>query len=123
MLAAELFYFAILLNLLKQRRLQLKYTLLWLAFGIIMIVLTLFPSILDAISNFVGIYNPVNALFAIACFCFILILVSLTAIVSKQNEKIKHLVQYTALLEERVRNLESKLINTELEDTNEKTYV
>ena len=123
MLAAELFYFAILLNLLKQRRLQLKYTLLWLAFGVIMVVLTLFPSILDAISNFVGIYSPVNALFAIACFCFILILVSLTAIVSRQNEKIKQLVQYTALLEERVRKLEEKAVNTEGEDTKEKTYV
>jgi hypothetical protein len=37
-----------------------------------------------------------------------IILMSLTSIISKQNESIKQLVQYTALLEKRVREVEEK---------------
>lgn len=51
-------------------------------------------------------YEPTNALFAFMFFCVIIILMSITAIVSKLNEKNKRLIQSVALLEKRVRELE-----------------
>ena len=103
---AVLLYFAALGLLLKKNRLLLKYSLLWIFAGVVMLLFAIWPSLLDRISRIVGIYNPANALFIIAFFCVILILISLTSIVSAMNEKIKRLVQNQALLEARIRELE-----------------
>lgn len=106
MLVAVGLYFLIVFRLLKKKTLNLKYTLLWLASGIIMLALAVFPQILGWFAAVVGIYEPTNALFAFMFFCVIIILMSITAIVSKLNEKSKRLIQSVALLEKRVRELE-----------------
>ena len=107
MLVAVAVYFYLVLRLLKKKSLNLKYTLLWLLSGIIMLILAVFPQILNGFATAVGIYEPTNALFAVIFFCIIIIL-SLTAIVSKLNEKSKRLIQSIALLEKRVRILENE---------------
>ncbi len=99
-------YFILVFQLLKRKTLNLKYTLLWMASGLVMLVLVLFPQLLQSFSSFVGIFDPMNALFSMAFFCVIIIAMSLTAIVSKLNEKTKILIQTIALLEKRVRDLE-----------------
>lgn len=106
MLLAVGVYFLFLLQLLKRKRLNLKYTLLWILSGVIMLILALFPGILNVFSELVGIYEPTNALFAIIFFCVIIILMSLTAIVSKLNNQMKRLAQAIALLDKKVREQE-----------------
>ena len=106
MLIAVGLYFLIVFQLLKRKTLNLKYTLLWLASGVVMLVLAVFPQILGWFAALVGIYDPTNALFAFMFFCVIILLMSITAIVSKLNEKSTKLVQSVTLLEKRVRELE-----------------
>ncbi len=108
MLIAVGLYFLIVFRLLKRRNLNLKYTLLWLLSGAIMLMLAVFPRILGWLAALVGVYDPTNALFALMFFCVIIILMSLTAIVSKLNEKSKKVVQTLALIEKRVRDLEER---------------
>ena len=69
-------------------------------------LLSLFPQLLGLVTSLLGFQVESNALFAILFFFVLLILMSLTSIISKQNEAIKQLVQYTALLEKRVREAE-----------------
>lgn len=107
MLIAIVIYYALLLHLLKKKSLNLKYTLLWIFSGFLMLMLAVFPQFLNWFTNLVGIYEPTNALFAIIFFCVIIILMSLTSIVSKMNEKIKRIIQTIALVEKRIRELES----------------
>lgn len=73
-----------------------------------MLMLAVFPKILGWFAALVGIYDPTNALFAFMFFCVVIILLSITAIVSKLNEKSKQIIQSIALLEKRVRELESE---------------
>lgn len=108
MLIAIGVYFLIVFLLLRKKSLNLKYTLLWLLSGVIMIILAAFPRILGWFATLVGVYDPTNALFAFMFFCVIVILMSLTAIVSKLNEKSKQVIQVMALMEKRVRELEEK---------------
>lgn len=108
MLLAVAVYFLLVFHFLKKKSLNLKYTLLWLLSGVIMLFLAVFPQILTVFAKLVGIYEPTNALFAVIFFCIIVILMSLTAIVSKLNEKNKRLIQSFALLEKRVRLLEGE---------------
>lgn len=105
---AVIIYFALILFFLKKRALMLKYTLLWIFSGISMTVLIAFPQVLDWLIYIVDIKSPVNGLFAFAIFFVMIILMSLTSIVSKQNHKIKTLIQEVAILEKRIRELENK---------------
>lgn len=107
-LIALFFYFFILIMLLRQKRLALKYTLLWLFSGLLMLILSIFPQLLCGVTRLLGIQLQSNALFALLFFCGMIILMSMTSIISKQNEAIKQLVQYTAQLEKRVRDMEQK---------------
>lgn len=108
-LIAIAIYYIILVVLLRQKKLALRYTLLWMLSGLMMLLVTVFPQILEGITHLLGIQLLSNALFAILFFCVLMILISLTSIISKQNESIKRLVQYNALLEQRVRELEGRL--------------
>ena len=102
-------YFVIVFHFMKKRIVALKYALLWLLTGIIMLVLVIFPQLLEWIVRIIGIELPVNGLFAFAIAFLGMILMSLTVIVTKQSNKIKILVQQEALLEKRIRDLELKL--------------
>lgn len=107
LLLAIVCYFMILIYLLKKKSLHLKYTLLWIFTGFFMLVLVMFPQLLSLFAGIVGIYSDTNALYAVIFFCVIMILMSLTAIVSRMNERIKQMAQYIAFLEKRLRDMEA----------------
>ena len=107
LIIAVICYFIIILYFLKQRALNLKYTLLWLLAGVVMGLLVIFPELLVRIIHIFGIEDNMNGLFII-CIAFILmILMALTSIASRQNMKIRSLVQEIAILDKRVRELEA----------------
>jgi hypothetical protein len=93
---------------LRKKALSLKYSLLWLLSALAMLVLSIFPSVLFFFADLLGFTLASNALFAILLGFVIVILLSLTSIVSRQNEHIKTLTQANALLEKRVRELEGE---------------
>lgn len=101
-------FFIMILKYLKDKTLNLKYSLLWLFTGVCLLILAIFPKLLDMISALIGIYSPVNALFMLGFVFVIMILMSLTSIVSRQNRKIRTLIQELAILEKRVREVESQ---------------
>ena len=107
-LAALLVYSTVLVVLLKNKRLALRYTLLWIFSDILMLILAVFPRVLPWFAGLVGIYDHTNALFATVIFCLIMILMSLTSAVSGMSEKTKKLAQANALLEKRLRELEER---------------
>ena len=106
--AAAVLFFVLLIWLLKKNRLSLKYCLLWLLSGIIMLILAVFPGVLDGFARMIGIYSSVNALFAVILFCGMMLMISFTVIVSREKQEIVKMVQRIALLENRIRELESR---------------
>jgi len=116
-IAAVLIFFFAIINLIKNRRLLLKYSLLWLFSGLAMLVLAVFPGLLDRFARLLGIYSSVNALFAVLIFCGLVVMISFTVIISRDNQQIVRLAQKTALLEKRIRELE-KQAGTLPEDKN-----
>lgn len=110
LIAGVICYFIIILYFLKQRALNLKYTLLWLLAGVVMGLLVIFPNMLVRMIHMFGIEDNMNGLFII-CIAFILmILMALTSIASRQNAKIRQLVQEIAILDKRIRELEQKSV-------------
>ncbi len=106
--AALLIYFAVMFFLLKKGRLILKYTLLWIISGILLILFLIFPEIVFRGSALIGVSNPVNAVFLLFAGFTIMLLLSLTSIVSQISDRDRKLTQSVALLEKRIRELEDK---------------
>lgn len=101
-------YFILIFYFLKKKSISLKYTLLWLLAGVIFIVLVFFPQILIWLVHLAGIVDNMNGLFIIIIGLQLVLLMSITAIVSKQTERIRTLVQQQAIMEKRIRELEEK---------------
>lgn len=99
-------YFIIILYYLKRKMLELKYTLIWLVAGVIMGIMVYFPELLVWFVRILGIESNMNGLY-ILCIAFIMmILMTLTSIASRQQLKIRILIQEISMLEKRIRELE-----------------
>lgn len=100
-------FFCAIIHLLRKDALRLKYSFLWILTGIVLLIVGIFPGVMNWITSVVGIYDVTNGLFAIALFFILCMLLSITSIVSKLTNKNKDLTQSNALLEKRVRELEN----------------
>jgi len=93
----------VVLELVRRRRLQERYSMLWLVTCLALIVLAAVPGLLNKISSALGIAYPPNALF-IAAFGFVLlVLLNFSIAVSRLSEQSSRLAQRLAMLEEQVR--------------------
>ena len=99
-------YLVLILVFLKNRAIELKYTLLWLLAGFFMAVLVIFPNIRPWFVHLLGIEDNMNGLFIFCIGFLMMIVMELTSIVSKQTRKIRSLTQSQALLEREIRKLQ-----------------
>ena len=101
-------YFIFILHFLKKKMLELKYTLIWLFAGLIMGIMVFFPQLFISFIHLLGIEGNMNGLFILTIAFCIMVLMTLTAIVSRTAIKIRTLVQEIAMLEKRIRELEAE---------------
>lgn len=99
LLIGVLLYFAFILHFLKDKALELKYTLLWIGAGAFMLLLIIFPYLLPWLIRCMGVESNMNGLFLLAIAFLMMLCMSLTSIVSRQTRKINRLVQQVAILE------------------------
>lgn len=92
----------VIVNMIRKKRLELRYALAWLVVGVGVLVLDCFPQLISWIAKTLGIASPVNMLFFLG-FCFsLMIIFVLTIAVSRSSIRIKELTQELALLEKRI---------------------
>ena len=72
-------------------------------------ILVIVPELLTAIIHVFGIQDNMNGLFIFCIGFIIMILLSLTSIASRQNRKIRTLTQELAILDKRLREVESSM--------------
>lgn len=95
-------------NMIRQRKLELKYALSWLIAIVFVLILDCFPVLLTKLSNFLGIWAPVNMIFFLG-FCFsLMIIFILTVTLSRMSERVRKLAQAVALNEEKIEQLLKK---------------
>ncbi|MCH5250253.1 MAG: DUF2304 domain-containing protein [Lachnospiraceae bacterium] len=105
---AVICYFILILFYLKKKMLELKYTLLWLVAGVVMGIMIFFPETLVWFARLLGIESNMNGLYVLCIAFIIMILMTLTSIVSRQQMKIRTLTQEFSMLEKRIRELEEQ---------------
>jgi hypothetical protein len=91
------------LNSVKNNKLDIKESILWLFGTLVIIVLTIFPGIIGYISNLVGIeYAP--SLFFLICIVFLVFInFRNSKKIIKQQEKLTILAQELAILKEEIK--------------------
>ena len=95
----------VIFELIRSRRLQERYALLWLLTGVVIFVLAIWRGLLGTVSDLVGIAYPPSALFILAAFFILLVLLHYSTVISRLSEQNTTLAQRLALLE---RKLEEK---------------
>lgn len=80
-------------------RLLLRYSLLWLFLAFVALICAIFPQPLFDLAYLLGFNVASNFVLFLAIFFLLAICLSLSVIVSKQQMKLKNLVQHIALLE------------------------
>lgn len=101
---AILFALGVIINMIRKRALELRYALAWLIVGVGVLILDIFPGIMEKLASVLGIYSPVNMLFFLG-FCFSLVIIFvLTVAVSRMSIRIKELTQELALHEKENRD-------------------
>ena len=111
-----LLFAGILLYYLVTKKLHLKYCLIWILAIIAMLISAIFPDMIKWLASQVGIKTPSNLIFVVYGLFMLLIVLTLTAIVSHMNIRIFRLVQYQAILEERIRKIEQIPRNTDISE-------
>jgi hypothetical protein len=99
---ASLILVFVVLELIRSRRLQERYALLWLVTGGVMLVLAVWRDALGMLADFVGIAYPPSALFVLASLFILVVLLHYSTVLSKLSDENKILAQRIGLLEERL---------------------
>jgi len=85
------------LMLLRSYVLPEKYAVLWLGASVAAIILSALPELLQTVSNFFGIAQPINLLFVGAFFVLFLLLMQITLELARTRDELRKVVQRLAL--------------------------
>ena len=97
----------VVLELIRKRRLRERYALLWLATGVVLLVLSLWRDGLNTIAGWLGVTGyPPAVLFAVATLFILLVLLDYSTVISKLADQNTILAQRLALLEEKLKDRE-----------------
>ncbi len=101
---ASLVLILVVLELVRGRRLKERYALLWLATGVVLLVLSVWREGLNTVAGWLGVTGyPPAVLFAVATLFVLLVLLHYSTVISKLTDENVELAQRIALLEERRR--------------------
>lgn len=101
-IAAAIFLLVI-FELIRSRRLQERYALLWLITGGVILLLSVWRDALRLVSEQIGIAYPPSALFIVGFLFILVVLLHYSTVISELAEKNVRLAQDIALVEERLR--------------------
>lgn len=95
---ASIVSFVAIVNMIKKFNLELKYSLIWLLFCIVNILLATFSNISKVIADSLSIVEPVNAIFLLSFVFQFFLIFSLTLTISRLSNKLTQVVQEVGIL-------------------------
>ena len=104
---ASLALLLVVFELIRSRRLRERYALLWLATGVVLVVLSVWRGGLNTIARWLGVRGyPPAVLFAIGLLFVILVLLHYSTVISRLADQNTILAQRLAILEAKLRSRE-----------------
>ncbi len=88
----------VMFELLRRRQVKEKYAVLWLGVGMAMLILAIFPGLLDLVANGIGVKSGPNLLFLVTGLVLLLVCVHLSWEVSRLEDRSRGLAEELGLL-------------------------
>lgn len=88
------------LRKIRKEKVQIQYSIFWILFSALLIILAVFPSILIRLAHTLGMGSPANLVFLLIIFLLLLKSFNLTVEISALEVRLKELTQRIALKEE-----------------------
>ncbi len=104
---AVLIVLGVVIELIRRRKLQERYALLWIATGVVMLVLAVWRGALYKLADVTGVAYPPSALYMVAGLFVLIVLLHYSTVLSRLSDQNKTLAQRLALLESKVRESET----------------
>ncbi len=111
MIVSSLIFLCYVVLMLRNKKIELKFTLSWIFTGICFLVFAVFPGLLRFLSNLLHIVEPVNTLFLFTIFFMLLIIFTLTIALSRNANRVKTLTQEIGIIKMELDKLADKLSN------------
>jgi|Tabmets5t2r1_1033131.scaffolds.fasta_scaffold02414_4 hypothetical protein len=105
---AAIVFLVVIFELIRSRRLQERYALLWLITGGVILILSVWRDALRLVAEQIGIAYPPSALFVVGFLFILVVLLHYSTVISELSERNVRLAQDIALIEERLRMYESR---------------
>jgi hypothetical protein len=100
---------ALVLEMVRRRKLREEYTIFWLLTCVVLLVLTIWKDALTLIAQVVGTTLPLSALFGAGFFLVFLIMLHFSTVISDLWRQNKRMAKEIALLEGAVRELKRQV--------------
>ncbi len=98
--------FLMVIELIRRNHLKERYSLIWLAASIVLLVFSSWRGLLHFIALKLGIYYPPSFLFLLAIGFLIVLLLHFSTIISSQSDQNKRLAQEIGILRSRLDRME-----------------
>jgi hypothetical protein len=95
------------LELVRRRRLREKYALLWILTAIVLLALSVWRGAVTSIATALGVSYGPTVLFAVGALFVLVVLLHYSTVISALTDRTVALSQQLAILEERLRRLET----------------
>lgn len=96
---------ALVVEMLRRRKLREKYAVLWLVVGVATLVLAAFPMLLNIVAEFVGVQLPSNLLFIMSILMLLGVCLHLSWEISVVEDETRTLAEEVAILRSQVEAL------------------
>jgi len=100
---AAILLLLVILELIRSRRLQERYALLWVMTAVVLLIFALWRDGLNVLARTVGIAYPPSALFLLAAVFILVVLLHYSTVISRLSDQNTILAQRLALLERQLR--------------------
>lgn len=95
--------------MLLTRRLREKYAALWLVIALAVLVLGIFPQLLEGLTNLLGVQVPANLLFAMAIVLLLGVSLHLSWELSQAEDEIRRTAEEVAILRAQLETVDERL--------------
>ncbi len=106
-IVAAVLVLGVVLEMLRRGRLRERHAIWWLIAGVLALIIGVFPDALSWAAGLVGVKVPTNLVFFVSIAILFLVCLQTSAELTGAENRTRRLAEQTALLEARIRRLES----------------
>lgn len=114
-IASALLVLVVVTEMLRRGRLRERHTMWWLLAGFIGLIFSIFPDVVDFLAQLIGVEAPSNLLFFLAIVLLFLVCLQQSSELTRSEEKTRVLAEHVALIEDRIRGLETKSVANQID--------